>query len=125
MKAKSYGRTIEINHIVSLELGGSNDIANLFPEPGKGTWSYHRKDKLENKLHAIVCAGKNTLSHGSSPRDRTELGRRSTSGSSRGQTNFARRRAGVTPCRPRVEGKRELADWQLWPDPDEAAADCV
>ena len=26
------GRTLEIDHIVSLELGGSNDIANLYPE---------------------------------------------------------------------------------------------
>jgi hypothetical protein len=29
---KKYGKTLEIDHIVSLELGGSNDIANLFPE---------------------------------------------------------------------------------------------
>jgi len=36
MAARRYGRTIEIDHIVSLELGGSNDIANLFPEPGSG-----------------------------------------------------------------------------------------
>ena len=34
MVPRSYGRTIEIDHIVSLELGGSNDIANLYPEPG-------------------------------------------------------------------------------------------
>src|SRR4029077_10891692 len=29
---KLYGHALEIDHIVSLELGGSNDIANLFPE---------------------------------------------------------------------------------------------
>src|SRR5438067_6826347 len=29
LPAKSYGKTLEIDHIVSLELGGSNDIANL------------------------------------------------------------------------------------------------
>ena len=34
MVPKGYGRTLEIDHIVSLELGGSNDIANLYPEPG-------------------------------------------------------------------------------------------
>ncbi|HET8529327.1 MAG TPA: hypothetical protein VFL60_10480 [Gaiellaceae bacterium] len=55
---KSYGRTLEIDHIVSLELGGSNDIANLYPELAPG---YHVKDVLENKLHALVCAGKMTL----------------------------------------------------------------
>ena len=30
-----YGGTLEIDHIVSLEIGGSNDIANLFPEKAK------------------------------------------------------------------------------------------
>jgi hypothetical protein len=61
MTPKSYGRSIEIDHIVSLELGGSNDIANLFPEPGSGKANYHAKDKLENKLHAMVCSGEITL----------------------------------------------------------------
>lgn len=60
----SYGSTLEIDHIVSLELGGSNDIANLFPEmaspPGGGP-GYRTKDKLENKLHDLVCAGAMTL----------------------------------------------------------------
>jgi hypothetical protein len=61
MEPKSYGRTIEIDHIVSLELGGSNDIANLFPEPGSGPANYHVKDKLENRLHKLVCSGAITL----------------------------------------------------------------
>lgn len=62
MAARLYGRTIEIDHIVPLELGGANDIANLYPEPGSGAASYHEKDKLENRLHALVCAGAMTLS---------------------------------------------------------------
>jgi hypothetical protein len=57
MRASYYGRSIEIDHIVPLELGGSNDIANLYPEPGSGGASYHVKDELENKLHDLVCAG--------------------------------------------------------------------
>jgi hypothetical protein len=57
MAAAYYGHTIEIDHIVPLELGGSNAIANLFPEPGAGPASYHVKDKLENRLHDLVCAG--------------------------------------------------------------------
>jgi hypothetical protein len=32
MTPAAYGKTLEIDHIVSLDLGGSNDIANLFPE---------------------------------------------------------------------------------------------
>jgi hypothetical protein len=58
---RAYGRTIEIDHIISLELGGSNDIGNLFPEPGSGRANYHVKDRLENRLHAMVCSGAMTL----------------------------------------------------------------
>ena len=61
MPAASYGRSIEVDHIVSLEIGGSNDIANLYPEPGSGDANYHVKDKLENRLHTMVCAGQITL----------------------------------------------------------------
>jgi hypothetical protein len=53
LAAKAYGLSLEIDHIISLELGGSNDIANLFPEkaiPPGHTPGYHVKDKLENKL---------------------------------------------------------------------------
>jgi hypothetical protein len=57
LPARPYGRTLEIDHIVSLELGGSNSIANLFPEPGGGAASYHVKDRLENRLHSLVCSG--------------------------------------------------------------------
>jgi hypothetical protein len=57
MVARSYGRMLEIDHIVSLELGGSNDIANLFPEKAAAHPGYRVKDRLENKLHDLVCAG--------------------------------------------------------------------
>jgi hypothetical protein len=56
-----YGRSIEIDHIVPLEIGGSNDIANLYPEPGSGEAGYHVKDGLENKLHDLVCSGAMSL----------------------------------------------------------------
>jgi hypothetical protein len=55
MKARSYGKALEIDHIVSLELGGSNDAANLFPELAKPLPGYHEKDRLENRLHDVVC----------------------------------------------------------------------
>ena len=61
MPARLYGRTIEIDHIVPLELGGSNDVDNLFPEPGSGKASYHVKDELENRLHDPVCSGAMSL----------------------------------------------------------------
>ena len=56
-----YGRTLEIDHIVSLELGGSNDIANLFPERAGVRAGYSVKDRLENKLHTLVCSGSMNL----------------------------------------------------------------
>lgn len=52
----------EVDHLISLELGGANDQSNLWPEPYSGTiWNAHVKDKLENKLHALVCSGTVTL----------------------------------------------------------------
>ena len=57
----SYGSTLEIDHIVSLELGGSNDPANLFPERAGTRSGYHVKDKLENAVHTWVCQGKISL----------------------------------------------------------------
>jgi hypothetical protein len=57
---RGYGHTLEIDHIVSLELGGSNDPANLFPEEAtfaNDAPGFRTKDKLENKLHDLVCSG--------------------------------------------------------------------
>jgi hypothetical protein len=47
----------EVDHLISLELGGSNSIKNLWPESYSGDWNAHIKDKLENKLHKLVCDG--------------------------------------------------------------------
>ena len=46
----------EIDHLISLELGGSNDAKNLWPQ-SYDTLPYnaHVKDALENKLHYMVC----------------------------------------------------------------------
>lgn len=52
------GEGCEVDHLISLELGGTNDISNLWPEPYVGVWNAHMKDKLENKLHTLVCSGK-------------------------------------------------------------------
>ena len=51
----------EIDHLVPLELGGSNVRANLFPEPATPTPGYHQKDQLENWAHDQVCAGRRSL----------------------------------------------------------------
>ena len=47
----------EEDHLIPLELGGnSNNVDNLWPEPWNGTWGAHKKDLLENRLHALVCS---------------------------------------------------------------------
>lgn len=47
----------EVDHLVSLELGGSNSIANLWPEAASPTPGFHEKDAVENYLHSQVCNG--------------------------------------------------------------------
>ena len=48
----------EVDHLISLELGGSNSIRNLWPESFRTQpWNAHTKDRLENELHRLVCAG--------------------------------------------------------------------
>lgn len=47
----------EVDHLISLELGGSNEIANLWPEPADPRPGFHEKDQIENALHSQVCAG--------------------------------------------------------------------
>lgn len=55
-------RNYEEDHLIPLELGGSPTSAqNLWPEPWHGPWNAHVKDRLENYLHAQVCAGRMPL----------------------------------------------------------------
>lgn len=56
------GKQVEIDHLISLELGGSNDPKNLWPQPYKPVPGAKEKDVLENKLHRLMCAGTISLS---------------------------------------------------------------
>ena len=56
--AKAKQRLYVVDHLIPLEVGGANDIANLWPEP-KGEAKL--KDKLENTLHGDVCRNDLTL----------------------------------------------------------------
>ena len=63
-----YGVTVhapgdyEVDHLISLEIGGSNSIKNLWPESYlTEPWNARVKDKLENRLHRLVCAGTMSL----------------------------------------------------------------
>jgi len=53
----------EIDHLVSLELGGADTMANLWPQcsPGYAGWQeagFRDKDRFENYLHRQVCSGR-------------------------------------------------------------------
>lgn len=51
----------EVDHLISLELNGSNGLSNLFPQTQRTLWSAAVKDRLENVLHKNVCRGEMTL----------------------------------------------------------------
>jgi hypothetical protein len=53
-RAKDY----ELDFLIPPSLGGTDDIHNLWPEPdSKTVWNARAKDALEDRLHALVCAG--------------------------------------------------------------------
>lgn len=55
-------RGCEVDHLISLELGGSNDIRNLWIQPySTHPWNAVEKDVLETRLHDLVCQDLITL----------------------------------------------------------------
>lgn len=55
--------TYEIDHLISIELGGAESIDNLWPQSRdrKVACNAWDKDRLENKVHEAVCGGKMAL----------------------------------------------------------------
>ena len=51
----------ELDHLVPVALGGSNDPDNLWPFRGNGAFTFSAKQALGLKLHDKVCAGKMSL----------------------------------------------------------------
>jgi hypothetical protein len=62
--ANSRTQRCEIDHRMPRELGGADDLRNIWPQPYFGTWNAHRKDRLENLIHRKVCARELTLEEG-------------------------------------------------------------
>ena len=57
----------EEDHLLPLEIGGHpTDARNLWPEPRLVPRSAGLKDKLENKIHLLICSGKISLIVGQS-----------------------------------------------------------
>lgn len=62
---KAYGlagaraKDFEMDYLITPELGGADNIKNLWPEPYSSTdWDARVKDALESRLHQMVCEGK-------------------------------------------------------------------
>lgn len=51
----------EVDHFIPLELGGDNNIKNLWLEPANPAPGFHQKDAVENYLHKLVCNGSLSL----------------------------------------------------------------
>ena len=45
----------EVDYLITPDLGGTESIRNLWPQPYSVRWNAHVKDKLEERLHELVC----------------------------------------------------------------------
>lgn len=60
-KIKDHFGDYEVDHFISLELGGSNAIKNLWPESYKIEWNARKKDVVETYLGHEICQGRISL----------------------------------------------------------------
>ena len=58
---KTVREACEVDHLISRELGGADDVNNLWPQPYTQHPGAHEKDWLENSLHKEVCSEQTTL----------------------------------------------------------------
>ena len=58
---RSEGFSGELDHLVPVALGGSNDPDNLWPFRASGTFTLEAKQALASKLQGLVCARKLSL----------------------------------------------------------------
>jgi hypothetical protein len=52
----------EVDYLITPDLGGAESIRNLWPQPYSVRWNARVKEKLEQRLHELVCSGKLDLS---------------------------------------------------------------
>ena len=48
----------EVDYLITPDLGGTESIRNLWPQPYSARWNAKTKDQLEQRLHELVCSGK-------------------------------------------------------------------
>lgn len=52
----------ELDYLIAPELGGSDEVSNLWPQPySESVWNARVKDALEEHLHRLVCNGQVAL----------------------------------------------------------------
>ena len=51
----------EVDYLITPELGGAHTVRNLWPQPYSARWNARVKDRLEHRLHQLVCQGKVNL----------------------------------------------------------------
>lgn len=73
IKARGKGPCCEIDHLLPRELGGDDDVLNLWPQ----NWlDAHQKDVEENRLHRAVCAPHPTITLEAAQDEMRHWGRR-------------------------------------------------
>jgi len=48
----------QMDYLINPQLGGVNDVRNLWPQPYSSEWNARAKDELERHLHQMVCEHK-------------------------------------------------------------------
>jgi hypothetical protein len=45
----------EVDYLITPDLGGRDTVRNMWPQPYSTAWNAREKDKLEQRLHQMVC----------------------------------------------------------------------
>ena len=48
----------EVDYLITPDLGGTGSMRNLWPQPYSARWNARQKDRLEERLHEMVCSGR-------------------------------------------------------------------
>ncbi len=51
----------EVDYLITPDLGGTESVRNLWPQPYSVRWNARVKDRLEQRLHELVCSGEMDL----------------------------------------------------------------
>jgi hypothetical protein len=51
----------EVDYLITPDLGGADSVRNMWPQPYSTIWNARLKDKLEQRLHQMVCNGQMDL----------------------------------------------------------------